>query len=204
MLSLIIMSYKVAVSCGLFVCCLSGYDFVLSIAATEVPSGGRRSDIWLWQPVDRGHFPVCHSSFLPTHVSACRYWIVAGCRRRWAWALQPNISIFFIPCRSQASLILQSFLGVSEQEELLGYFSWPHNSLESIPLCIPSSDHPCFCLTGLSLAAPFEDIYAGLWGFNSSLACIAIGGMFMALTWQTHLLALACGEYPTYGVGAHM
>uniref|UniRef100_A0A8C3WSV0 Urea transporter n=1 Tax=Catagonus wagneri TaxID=51154 RepID=A0A8C3WSV0_9CETA len=49
---------------------------------------------------------------------------------------------------------------------------------------------------GLSLSAPFEDIYVGLWGYNSSLACIAIGGMFLALTWQTHLLALACGEYP--------
>ncbi|XP_016789101.1 urea transporter 1 isoform X5 [Pan troglodytes] len=47
---------------------------------------------------------------------------------------------------------------------------------------------------GLSLSAPFEDIYFGLWGFNSSLACIAMGGMFMALTWQTHLLALGCGN----------
>ncbi|XP_053427809.1 urea transporter 1 isoform X2 [Nycticebus coucang] len=47
-------------------------------------------------------------------------------------------------------------------------------------------------VAGLSLSAPFEDIYAGLWGFNSSLACIAMGGMFMALTWQAHLLALGC------------
>ncbi|ELW69385.1 Urea transporter 1 [Tupaia chinensis] len=47
-------------------------------------------------------------------------------------------------------------------------------------------------VAGLSLAAPFENIYVGLWGFNSSLACAAMGGMFMALTWQTHLLALAC------------
>ncbi|XP_078204438.1 urea transporter 1-like [Callithrix jacchus] len=51
---------------------------------------------------------------------------------------------------------------------------------------------------GLSLAAQFEDIYFGLWGFNSSLACIAMGGMFMALTWQTHLLALGCGESPAH------
>uniref|UniRef100_A0A8C3YKJ9 Urea transporter n=1 Tax=Catagonus wagneri TaxID=51154 RepID=A0A8C3YKJ9_9CETA len=49
-----------------------------------------------------------------------------------------------------------------------------------------------------ALSAPFEDIYVGLWGYNSSLACIAIGGMFLALTWQTHLLALACGEYPVH------
>lgn len=53
-------------------------------------------------------------------------------------------------------------------------------------------------IAGLSLAAPFEDIYFGLWGFNSSLACIAIGGMFMALTWQTHLLALACALFTAY------
>ncbi|XP_007516014.1 urea transporter 1 isoform X2 [Erinaceus europaeus] len=51
---------------------------------------------------------------------------------------------------------------------------------------------------GLSLSAPFGNIYFGLWGFNSSLACIAIGGMFMALTWQTHLLALACALFTAY------
>ncbi|EHH58872.1 Urea transporter, erythrocyte [Macaca fascicularis] len=55
---------------------------------------------------------------------------------------------------------------------------------------------------GLSLSAPFEDIYFGLWGFNSSLACIAMGGMFVALTWQTHLLALGCALFTAYlGVG---
>uniref|UniRef100_A0A8C4MB50 Urea transporter n=1 Tax=Equus asinus asinus TaxID=83772 RepID=A0A8C4MB50_EQUAS len=53
-------------------------------------------------------------------------------------------------------------------------------------------------IAGISLSAPFEDIYAGLWGLNSSLACIAIGGMFMALTWQTHLLALACALFTAY------
>ncbi|XP_006144465.1 urea transporter 1 isoform X1 [Tupaia chinensis] len=53
-------------------------------------------------------------------------------------------------------------------------------------------------VAGLSLAAPFENIYVGLWGFNSSLACAAMGGMFMALTWQTHLLALACGLFTAY------
>lgn len=48
---------------------------------------------------------------------------------------------------------------------------------------------------GLALAAPFGDIYFGLWGYNCVLACIAIGGMFYALTWQVHLLALTCGEW---------
>ncbi|KAM9102881.1 urea transporter 1 isoform 2-T4 [Sarcophilus harrisii] len=53
-------------------------------------------------------------------------------------------------------------------------------------------------IAGLTLSAPFENIYLGLWGFNSSLACIAIGGMFMALTWQTHLLSLACALFTAY------
>lgn len=100
---------------------------------------------------------------------------------------------------SQASSILQSFLEISEQRKLSRCLPCPHNSSHSILLIVPGSNCSCFCVTGLSLAAPFEDIYSGLWGFNSSLACIAVGGMFMALTWQTHLLALACGEYPTYG-----
>lgn len=54
---------------------------------------------------------------------------------------------------------------------------------------------------GLSLATPFNQIYSGLWGYNSCLACAAIGGMFLALTWQTHLLAMACGRYL---VGSHL
>ncbi|XP_056680348.1 urea transporter 1 isoform X2 [Monodelphis domestica] len=53
-------------------------------------------------------------------------------------------------------------------------------------------------IAGLTLSAPFENIYFGLWGFNSSLACIAIGGMFMALTWQTHLLSLTCALFTAY------
>ncbi|KAL2778075.1 urea transporter 1 isoform 4, partial [Daubentonia madagascariensis] len=76
-------------------------------------------------------------------------------------------------------------------------------------LCAILLSSPLMCLhaaigsllgivAGLSLSAPFEDIYLGLWGFNSSLACIAIGGMFMALTWQTHLLALACALFTAY------
>ncbi|XP_049619801.1 urea transporter 2 [Syngnathus scovelli] len=53
-------------------------------------------------------------------------------------------------------------------------------------------------LTGLALAAPFGAIYFGLWGYNCVLACIAIGGMFYALTWQVHLLAITCGFYCAY------
>ncbi|KAM7368827.1 hypothetical protein PAMP_013134 [Pampus punctatissimus] len=52
-------------------------------------------------------------------------------------------------------------------------------------------------LSGLALAAPHKDIYSGLWGYNSALSCIAIGGVFYVLTWQTHLLALICaGTWP--------
>ncbi|KAJ8380416.1 hypothetical protein SKAU_G00011940 [Synaphobranchus kaupii] len=51
---------------------------------------------------------------------------------------------------------------------------------------------------GLALAAPFEAIYFGLWGYNCVLACIAVGGMFYALTWQTHLLAIACAFFCAY------
>lgn len=117
--------------------------FLLFIAAIEVSSSGSWSDLWLWQPMDRGHFPMCHSSFLSTHVPTCCYWIIAGCYRRWATVLQPNTSIF-IPCMSQASFILQSFLEVSEQGRLLGYFPGPHNSLQSIMLFASSSDYSWF------------------------------------------------------------
>ncbi|NWX22123.1 UT2 protein, partial [Aegotheles bennettii] len=53
-------------------------------------------------------------------------------------------------------------------------------------------------LAALSLATPFNTIYSGLWGYNSSLSCIAIGGMFYAFTWQTHLLAIACALFSAY------
>ncbi|NWI48988.1 UT2 protein, partial [Calyptomena viridis] len=53
-------------------------------------------------------------------------------------------------------------------------------------------------LAGLSLATPFSQIYSGLWGYNSSLSCAAVGGMFYALTWQTHLLAIACALFSAY------
>ncbi|KAM9394035.1 urea transporter 2 isoform 1-T1 [Pholidichthys leucotaenia] len=52
--------------------------------------------------------------------------------------------------------------------------------------------------SGLALAAPFRDIYFGLWGYNCVLACIAIGGMFYALTWQVHLLAITCALFCAY------
>ncbi|CAL9708286.1 unnamed protein product [Knipowitschia caucasica] len=53
-------------------------------------------------------------------------------------------------------------------------------------------------VSGLALAAPFGDIYFGLWGYNCVLACIAIGGMFYTLTWQVHLLAITCAFFCAY------
>nr|XP_015828034.2 urea transporter 2 [Nothobranchius furzeri] len=53
-------------------------------------------------------------------------------------------------------------------------------------------------VSGLALAAPFENIYNGIWGYNSALACVAVGGMFYALTWQVHLLAITCAFFSAY------
>ncbi|GLD51595.1 urea transporter 1 [Lates japonicus] len=57
-------------------------------------------------------------------------------------------------------------------------------------------------LSGLALAAPHRDIYSGLWGYNSVLSCIAIGGVFYVITWQTHLLALICALFCAYMTSA--
>ncbi|NXK73768.1 UT2 protein, partial [Amazona guildingii] len=54
----------------------------------------------------------------------------------------------------------------------------------------------------LSIASPFDSIYLGLHNYNCALACIAIGGMFYALTWQTHLLSLACALFCAYSGAA--
>uniref|UniRef100_A0A8C3UQM0 Urea transporter n=1 Tax=Catharus ustulatus TaxID=91951 RepID=A0A8C3UQM0_CATUS len=54
----------------------------------------------------------------------------------------------------------------------------------------------------LSIASPFDSIYLGLHNYNCALACIAIGGMFYALTWQTHLLSLACALFCGYSGAA--
>ncbi|CAM5144047.1 unnamed protein product, partial [Natator depressus] len=50
----------------------------------------------------------------------------------------------------------------------------------------------------LTAAASFAGIYSGFWGYNSVLACVAIGGAFYAPTWQTHLLAVAGAFFCAY------
>uniref|UniRef100_A0A8C3SGE6 Urea transporter n=1 Tax=Chelydra serpentina TaxID=8475 RepID=A0A8C3SGE6_CHESE len=57
-------------------------------------------------------------------------------------------------------------------------------------------------LAALTIATPFDRVYFGLGSYNCVLACIAIGGMFYALTWQTHLLALACALFCAYAGAA--
>ncbi|XP_054041505.1 urea transporter 2-like isoform X1 [Rissa tridactyla] len=54
----------------------------------------------------------------------------------------------------------------------------------------------------LSIASPFDSIYLGLHNYNCALACVAIGGMFYALTWQIHLLSLACALFCAYSGAA--
>ncbi|XP_069780338.1 urea transporter 2-like isoform X2 [Narcine bancroftii] len=62
-------------------------------------------------------------------------------------------------------------------------------------ICLHATIGSCLgILAGLSLASPFQRIYDGLWSYNSVLSCIAVGGMFYALTWQAHLLAILSGE----------
>ncbi|XP_072920430.1 urea transporter 1-like isoform X1 [Hemitrygon akajei] len=66
-------------------------------------------------------------------------------------------------------------------------------------ICLHATVGSCLgILAGLSLASPFHKIYDGLWSYNSVLACIAVGGMFYALTWQTHLLAIFCAIFSAY------
>ncbi|XP_062898937.1 urea transporter 2 isoform X1 [Mobula hypostoma] len=66
-------------------------------------------------------------------------------------------------------------------------------------ICLHATIGSCLgILAGLSLASPFRKIYDGLWSYNSALACIAVGGMFYALTWQTHLLAILCAIFCAY------
>ncbi|XP_033639660.1 urea transporter 1-like [Asterias rubens] len=57
-------------------------------------------------------------------------------------------------------------------------------------------------LTGLAMAAPHADIYAGLWSYNSVLTCASVGGFFFVLTWQSHLVALFSAIFAAVVKGA--
>ncbi|XP_078406630.1 urea transporter 2-like isoform X2 [Cetorhinus maximus] len=71
--------------------------------------------------------------------------------------------------------------------------------ISSPVICLHAAIGSCVgILAGLSLASPFQKIYDGLWSYNCVLASIAVGGMFYALTWQTHLLALMCSLFCAY------
>ncbi|XP_067841436.1 urea transporter 2-like [Heptranchias perlo] len=71
--------------------------------------------------------------------------------------------------------------------------------ISSPVICLHAAIGSCLgILAGLSLASPFKKIYDGLWSYNCVLACSAVGGMFYALTWQTHLLAIMCAIFCAY------
>lgn len=111
-----------------------------------------------------------------------------GCDNPWTGGMF-IISLFISSPITCAHAVLGSAVGMVSGERK--YLKGIRNSLEmwSAEICLYGF------FAGLALAAPFEDIYFGLWGYNCVLACIAIGGMFYALTWQVHLLAIVCGEY---------
>ncbi|KAI4790962.1 hypothetical protein KUCAC02_034288 [Chaenocephalus aceratus] len=115
------------------------------------------------------------------------------CCARWSPVLCPHCSLF-----------LSVPVGVSQ---VYGCSSpWTGGVfLLALLLCSPKSCFHAVCgsaagmLAGLALAAPHQDIYSGLWGYNSVLSCIAIGGgVFYVLTWQTHLLAVFCAFFCAY------
>lgn len=53
------------------------------------------------------------------------------------------------------------------------------------------------CVSGLSMAVHHDALYSGLSGFNGALGCMAVGGLFFAFSWKTHLFAVASGDNNT-------
>jgi urea transporter len=90
------------------------------------------------------------------------------------------------------------FRGVS-QVFLCDY--WISGVLVVIALAICSRISAAFAVwgsavglaTGMFFGASKASLFAGLWGYNSVLACIATGGMFFVLSWKTFVLSTACG-----------
>jgi urea transporter len=58
--------------------------------------------------------------------------------------------------------------------------------------------------TGMFFGASKAAIFAGLWGYNSVLACIATGGMFFVLSWRTVFLCSLCAFLCAVFQGAFM
>ncbi|KAM8899128.1 urea transporter 1 isoform 2-T4 [Spinachia spinachia] len=53
-------------------------------------------------------------------------------------------------------------------------------------------------MTGLSMAVRHESLYSGMSGFNGSLGCMAVGGLFFTFSWRTHLFAIASAFLSAY------
>lgn len=118
---------------------------------------------------------------------------VYGCDNPWTGGMF-IISLFISSPITCAHAVLGSAVGmVSGERTTLQSAVQKHLNSICNSLRQRSTNEDFFFFAGLALAAPFEDIYFGLWGYNCVLACIAIGGMFYALTWQVHLLAIVCG-----------
>nr|BAH58773.1 urea transporter alpha-long [Callorhinchus milii] len=72
-------------------------------------------------------------------------------------------------------------------------------AISSPIICLHAAIGSCVgILAGLSLASPFKKIYDGIWSYNCVLACSAIGGVFYALTWETHILSIMCAIFCAY------
>ncbi|XP_040925734.1 urea transporter 1 isoform X2 [Betta splendens] len=53
-------------------------------------------------------------------------------------------------------------------------------------------------LAGLSVAVNHHFLYSGLSGFNGSLGCMAVGGLFFTFSWRIHLLSIASAFLSAY------
>lgn len=135
--------------------------------AIYVGACGNWPGLRLWQPLDRGNVHHLTLHLFTYHLCSRRAGLCCGHGFRW----EDHSAV-----SSAVQFVVQKHL------------NWICNSLRQ------RSTNKDYFFAGLALAAPFEDIYFGLWGYNCVLACIAIGGMFYALTWQVHLLAIVCGK----------
>ena len=57
-------------------------------------------------------------------------------------------------------------------------------------------------LMAFTLGAPEESIISGLWQYNASLGCLAIGGVFFSWSKRIFILAILCGVLSTLLTGA--
>ena len=121
---------------------------------------------------------------------APHYRLIAGDRYWQAWENEAYFA-------NGWEVIQVVFRGVS-QVFLCDY--WPSGVIVVCALALCSRISACMAvwgsgvgmLTGMFFGASKADIFLGLWGYNSVLACIAVGGMFFVMSARTFMLATAC------------